>query len=53
MLEIVDGKIPVIIGTGTNNVKHVLKYNKMAEKAGADGVLIVTPYYNKSTQKDL
>jgi 4-hydroxy-tetrahydrodipicolinate synthase len=53
VLEIVDGKIPVIIGTGTNNVKHVLKYNKMAEKAGADGVLIVTPYYNKSTQKGL
>lgn len=53
VLEIVDGKIPVIIGTGTNNVKHVLKYNKMAEKAGAEGVLIVTPYYNKSTQKGL
>lgn len=53
VLEIVDGKIPVIVGTGTNNVKHVLKYNKMAERAGADGLLIVTPYYNKSTQKDL
>lgn len=53
VLEIVDGKIPVIVGTGTNNVKHVLKYNKMAERAGADGLLIVTPYYNKSTQKGL
>lgn len=53
VIETVDGKIPVIVGTGTNNVNHVLRYNKMAERAGADGVLIVTPYYNKSTQKGL
>ena len=53
VLETVNKKIPVIVGTGTNNANHVLKNNKMAEELGADGLLIVTPYYNKSTQKGL
>ncbi|PNR95413.1 4-hydroxy-tetrahydrodipicolinate synthase [Petrotoga olearia] len=53
VIEVVNKKVPVIVGTGTNNVNHVLKNNKMAESAGADGLLIVTPYYNKSTQKGL
>lgn len=53
VIEVNNKRVPVIVGTGTNNVNHVLKFNKMAEKSGADGLLIVTPYYNKSTQKGL
>ncbi len=49
----VDGKIPVIVGTGTNDSTKVIKYNKLAEACGANGLLIVTPYYNKSTQAGL
>lgn len=47
------GKIPVIVGTGTNNTKKVVKLNQLAEKNGADGLLIVTPYYNKTSQAGL
>ncbi|NUU99748.1 4-hydroxy-tetrahydrodipicolinate synthase [Marinitoga sp. 1154] len=53
VVEIVNKKIPVIVGTGSNNPEHVLNNNKLAEKNGADGLLIVSPYYNKSTQKGL
>ncbi|SHE83214.1 dihydrodipicolinate synthase [Marinitoga hydrogenitolerans DSM 16785] len=53
VVELVNKKIPVIVGTGSNNPKHVLYNNKLAEKSGADGLLIVSPYYNKSTQKGL
>lgn len=49
----VKGKIPVIVGTGTNAAVDVLANNKVAEESGADGLLIVTPYYNKSTQEGL
>ncbi|GAB6282248.1 MAG: 4-hydroxy-tetrahydrodipicolinate synthase [Ignavibacterium sp.] len=49
----VNKKIPVIIGTGTNNTKKVVAFNQMAEKYNVDGVLIVNPYYNKGTQKSL
>ncbi|PLV55615.1 4-hydroxy-tetrahydrodipicolinate synthase [Thermotoga sp. SG1] len=52
-LEIVDGKIPVIVGAGTNSTEKTLKLVKQAEKLGADGVLIVTPYYNKPTQEGI
>lgn len=51
--EEVNGKIPVIVGTGTNNTEHVVELNKMAEELSADGLLIVNPYYNKGTQKSL
>ena len=47
------GKVPVIIGTGTNNTKKVVENNKLAEDLKADGVLIVNPYYNKGTQESL
>ncbi len=49
----VDGRVPVIAGTGTNNTEHVLDFTKSACDEGADAVLVVTPYYNKSTQRGL
>ena len=47
------GKVPVIAGTGSNSTEEAISLTKHAEKAGADGVLIVTPYYNKPTQEGL
>ena len=47
------GKIPVIIGTGANSTSTAVENSVMAEKIGADAVLVVTPYYNKATQDGL
>ena len=47
------GKIPVIAGTGSNSTVEATELSKHAEKSGADGLLIVTPYYNKPTQEGL
>ena len=52
-VEKVAKRVPVIAGTGTNNTDHVLHNTKMACEAGADAVLVVTPYYNKATQNGL
>ncbi|MBS4534171.1 4-hydroxy-tetrahydrodipicolinate synthase [Clostridium sp. D2Q-14] len=52
-IERVKGRIPVIVGTGSNNTHHAIELSKYAENIGADGLLIVTPYYNKTTQKGL
>lgn len=49
----VAGRVPVIVGTGTNNTSHVIANTKAACEAGADAVLVVTPYYNKATQNGL
>ena len=49
----VNGRIPVIAGTGGNCTKSVIEFTKWAESAGVDGALIVTPYYNKTTQAGL
>ena len=49
----VNGKIPVIAGTGSNSTEEAISLTKHAEKAGADGALVVTPYYNKPTQEGL
>ncbi len=49
----VNGRVPVIAGTGTNNTAHVLEFTESACDDGADAVLVVTPYYNKATQKGL
>ncbi|MDA9744908.1 4-hydroxy-tetrahydrodipicolinate synthase [Candidatus Pelagibacter sp.] len=47
------GKIPVIAGTGSNSTEEAVSLTKHAENAGANGVLVVTPYYNKPTQEGL
>ena len=47
------GRIPVIAGTGSNSTEEAISLTKHAEKAGADGALVVTPYYNKPTQEGL
>ena len=51
--EQVHGRIPVIAGTGSNATYTAVKLSKEAEKSGVDGLLIVTPYYNKATQQGL
>ena len=51
--EKVNGRIPVIAGTGSNCTKTAIYLSQEAEKYGVDGLLIVTPYYNKATQKGL
>ena len=48
-----NGKIPVIPGTGSNSTKEAISLTKHAEKVGANGALVVTPYYNKPTQEGL
>lgn len=49
----VKGRVPVIAGAGSNDTKHGVNLSKEIEKAGADALLQVTPYYNKATQKGL
>lgn len=49
----VNHRVPVIVGTGSNNTQTALEFSKQAEKLGADGLLIVTPYYNKCSQESL
>ncbi len=47
------GRVPVIAGTGSNDTRHCVELSADAKKAGADGLLLVTPYYNKTTQRGL
>lgn len=49
----VSGRVPVIVGTGSNCTETAVKQTKEAEKLGANGVLVVTPYYNKTSQEGL
>ena len=53
VVDYVEGKIPVIAGTGSNSTKEAINLTQRAKLAGADACLIVTPYYNKPTQKGL
>lgn len=48
-----NGRIPVVAGTGSNDTKYAVWLSKQAEEAGADAILTVTPYYNKTTQEGL
>lgn len=50
-VKTVNKRIPVIAGTGSNNTKSAIELSKFAEKIGVDGILVVTPYYNKTTQE--
>lgn len=52
-VEKVRNRIPVIAGTGGNNTSYSIELSKYAEEVGVDGLLLVTPYYNKATQKGL
>ena len=49
-VEKVAGRIPVIAGTGSNHTEYAVNLSKKAEELGADGLLLVTPYYNKTSQ---
>ncbi|KAA9021600.1 4-hydroxy-tetrahydrodipicolinate synthase [Niallia endozanthoxylica] len=53
VVEVVDGRIPVIAGTGSYNTRESIHLTKLAEKAGVDGVMLVVPYYNKPSQEGL
>ena len=52
-VDVANGRIKVIAGTGSNDTVHAIALSKRAEEYGVDGILQVTPYYNKATQKGL
>lgn len=53
VIEVANGRIPVIAGTGSNNTSEAVSMTSHAKEAGADGSLLITPYYNKPTQKGI
>ncbi len=52
-VKTVNGRVPVVAGTGSNDTRHAVKLSKMAQNVGADAILSVSPYYNKTTQEGL
>lgn len=50
-VDVVNGRLPVIAGTGSNNTKASVEMSKWADSIGVDGLLVITPYYNKTTQR--
>jgi len=52
-VKVINKRIPVIAGAGSNNSQHSLHLSQAAEKAGADGLLLITPYYNKTNEEGL
>lgn len=52
-VDVINKRVPVIAGTGSNNTVSAISMSKYAESVGVDGLLIITPYYNKTTQKGL
>ncbi|MDR1325340.1 MAG: 4-hydroxy-tetrahydrodipicolinate synthase [Treponema sp.] len=53
VVELAQGRVPVIIGTGSNSTRHTVKYTQRAKDMGADAALVVTPYYNKPNDAGL
>lgn len=53
VVDVINKRIPVIAGTGTNDTAASIKMSQYAESVGVDGLLVITPYYNKTTQKGL
>lgn len=53
VIDAVAGRVPVIAGTGSNNTAEAIRLSQYAKDAGADGVLLITPYYNKPSQEGL
>ncbi|MBP1889680.1 4-hydroxy-tetrahydrodipicolinate synthase [Clostridium moniliforme] len=52
-VEVINGRVPVIAGTGSNNTKAAIEMSKYAESVGVDAILVITPYYNKTNNKGL
>ena len=53
VVSVVNGRVPVIAGTGSNNTRASISLTKLAESTGVDGIMLVTPYYNKPSQEGL
>ncbi|MDD3857932.1 MAG: 4-hydroxy-tetrahydrodipicolinate synthase [Methanoculleus sp.] len=52
-VEVVDGRVPVLAGTGSNNTEEAIRLTRSAKDAGADGALVISPYYNKPNRSGL
>src|SRR5262249_36324388 len=53
VVRVVRGRVPVIAGTGSNSTSEAIRLTRAAEEAGADGALLISPYYNRPTQEGI